>query len=200
MPVSATVLELKKKIELVLNLKVERQTLRYDNEEINNDQSIAYYDFKKNVATLVLHFKLLSGKPKFNLLVKSNREEFNVKVKETTLVAEVKKKVEKHSYSIKYLDFYHLSTKMDDDDLPLSAYYVSEARTAASRTSSSISLGFNLEEGERSNSVSNLMGIGGGGYGGSGGDNRRGGGGRDGEGYVRGVFASRASSSVFVIC
>ncbi|KAK1588845.1 hypothetical protein Q3G72_027764 [Acer saccharum] len=52
---------------------------------------------------------------------------------------------------------------------------------AASRTSSSISLGFNLEEGERSNSVSNLMGIGGGGYGGSGGDDRRGGGGRDGE-------------------
>ncbi|KAK1587329.1 hypothetical protein Q3G72_011798 [Acer saccharum] len=126
MPVSATVLELKKKIELVLNLKVERQTLRYDNEELNNDQSIAYYDFKKNVATLVLHFKLLSGKPKFNILVKSNREEFNLKVKETTLVAELKKKVEKHSYSIKYLDLYHLSTKMDDDDLPLSAYYVSE--------------------------------------------------------------------------
>ncbi|KAI9164734.1 hypothetical protein LWI28_001051 [Acer negundo] len=126
MPVSGTIFELKKKIESVLNLKVERQTLRYDNEELINDRSTAYYDFKKNVATLVLHFKLLSGKQKFNILVKSNREEFNVKVKETTLVAELKNKIEKHSYSIKYLDFYHLSTKMDADDLPLSAYYVSE--------------------------------------------------------------------------
>ncbi|KAK3211216.1 hypothetical protein Dsin_015922 [Dipteronia sinensis] len=52
MPVSATILKLKKKIESVLNLKAERQTLRYDNEELNNDRTIAYYDFKKNVATL----------------------------------------------------------------------------------------------------------------------------------------------------
>ncbi|KAI9177954.1 hypothetical protein LWI28_021036 [Acer negundo] len=94
MPVSATILELKKKIGSVLNLKVERQTLRHDNEELYNDRTIAYYDFKKNVATLVLHFKPLSGKPKFNITVKDGDDEFNFKVKETTLIADLIKKIE----------------------------------------------------------------------------------------------------------
>ncbi|KAK2662841.1 hypothetical protein Ddye_001415 [Dipteronia dyeriana] len=127
MPVSATILELKKKIESVLNLKAERQTLRHDNEELNNDRTIAYYNFKKNVATLVLHFKPLSGKPKFNITVKDGDDEFNVKVKETTLIADLIKKIEKCTgYSIKYMNLYHLSTKIEEEDLPITAYYISE--------------------------------------------------------------------------
>ncbi|KAK3185214.1 hypothetical protein Dsin_032500 [Dipteronia sinensis] len=97
MPISATILELKKKIKIesVLKLKAERQTLRHQNQELNNDRTIAYYDFKKNVATLVLHFKPLPGKPKFNITVKDGDDEFNVKVKETTLVADLFKEIEK---------------------------------------------------------------------------------------------------------
>ncbi|KAK4852268.1 hypothetical protein QYF36_022540 [Acer negundo] len=52
-----------------------------------------------------------------------------------------------------------------------------------------------LEEGERSNSVSNLMGIGGGGYGGSGCGNGRGGGGRDGGGYGGEIECTRRRSA-----
>ncbi|KAK3185215.1 hypothetical protein Dsin_032501 [Dipteronia sinensis] len=127
MPVSATIFELKKKIESVLNLKVERQTLRHDNEELNNGRTIAYYDFQKNVATLVLHFKPLSGKPKFNITLKDGNEEFNVKVKETTLIGDLIKKIEKcMGCSIKYMNLYHLSTKIEEEDLPITAYYISE--------------------------------------------------------------------------
>ncbi|KAK0588597.1 hypothetical protein LWI29_003049 [Acer saccharum] len=127
MPVSATILELKKKIESVLNLKAERQTLRHDNEELNNDRTIAYYDFKKNVATLVLHFKPLLGKPKFDITLKEGDDEFNVKVKETTSVADLIKKIEKcMGCSIKYMNLYHLSTKIEEEDLPITAYYIFE--------------------------------------------------------------------------
>ncbi|KAK0590138.1 hypothetical protein LWI29_023134 [Acer saccharum] len=128
MPISATILELKKKIESVLKLKAERQTLRHHNQELNNGRTIAYYDFKKNVATLVLHFKPLPGKPKFNVLVKSKYDEFNVKVKETTLVADLFKEIEKRlRYSlIKNYNVYHLSTKIEEEDLPVTAYYICE--------------------------------------------------------------------------
>ncbi|KAK1568726.1 hypothetical protein Q3G72_027927 [Acer saccharum] len=128
MAVSATILELKKKIKSVLNLKAERQTLRHDNEELNDDRTIVYYDFKKNVATLVLHFKPpLSGKPKFDITVKDGDDEFNVKVMETTSIADLIKKIEKCTgYSIKYMNLYHLSTKIEEEDLPITAYYISE--------------------------------------------------------------------------
>ncbi|KAL5766386.1 hypothetical protein ACOSP7_017003 [Xanthoceras sorbifolium] len=125
---TATILDLKKRIESVLNLKAERQILRtYDNQELNNDRTNAHYDFKKNVATLVLHFKPLPGKSKFNILVKVGDDEFNLKVKETTLVGDLIKKIEKRLIcSSKYMNLYHLSTKLEEEDLPLTTYYISE--------------------------------------------------------------------------
>ncbi|KAL5831759.1 hypothetical protein ACOSQ4_017113 [Xanthoceras sorbifolium] len=94
---TATILDLKKRIESVLNLKAERQILRtYDNQELNNDRTIAHYDFKKNV-------------------------------KETTLVGDLIKKIEKRLIcSSKYINLYHLSTKLEEEDLPLTTYYISE--------------------------------------------------------------------------
>lgn len=125
-PVSATIPDLKTRIETILGIAVGRQTLRYNNRELVNDQKIQHYNFGR-AAELILKVTPPAGRPRFNISAKSNyNAQVKVKVKETTRVSKLKKKLEEHwIFSTEDLTLYRLGQEMEDD-FPLSAYYISE--------------------------------------------------------------------------
>ncbi|KAK3211217.1 hypothetical protein Dsin_015923 [Dipteronia sinensis] len=91
MPISATILDLKERIQLFTGIVMTRQTLRFNNQELTNDRTIGHYGFGQ-FATLVLDVKPLNDQfPKFYILVKScNEQSKMIKVKETTLVGDLR--------------------------------------------------------------------------------------------------------------
>ncbi|KAK1587890.1 hypothetical protein Q3G72_017961 [Acer saccharum] len=125
MPISATVLDLKERIQLFTGIVMTRQTLRFNNQELTNDRTISHYGFGQ-FATLVLDVKPLNDQfPKFYILAKYGNEQSKmIKVKETTLVGDLRSKIERQ-FGIpgKLMSLYRLSHEMNDD-FPLSAYYV----------------------------------------------------------------------------
>ncbi|KAL5764668.1 hypothetical protein ACOSQ2_017262 [Xanthoceras sorbifolium] len=126
MPISATILDLKERIQLFTDIEMARQTLRFNDRELTNDQTISHYSFGE-FAQLVLDVKPLDNEPKFDILVKSCNEQSKlIRVKETTLVGELRSKIERR-FGIpgKLMNLYRLSEDMKDD-FPLSAYYVCE--------------------------------------------------------------------------
>ncbi|KAJ4724374.1 Ubiquitin domain-containing protein [Melia azedarach] len=124
MPISATILQLKERIEAVINILVLRQTLSFNDNVLRNDQTIDEFNFGK-FATVVLDVQPLAGQPKFNIFVQSSAEEVTaISVRETTLVAALKRKIEKSCGVLaKNVSLYHLSKEMEDE-FPLCAYYV----------------------------------------------------------------------------
>ncbi|KAK0604408.1 hypothetical protein LWI29_015381 [Acer saccharum] len=125
MPISATILDLKERIQLFTDICMTRQTLRFNNQELTNDRTISHYEFGQ-FATLVLGVKPLDDRyPKFFILVKSCNEQSKlIRVKETTLVGDLRSKIERH-FGIpgKLLSLFRLSQEMKDE-FPISAYYV----------------------------------------------------------------------------
>lgn len=116
---SATVLDLKEKIETILNVGVARQTLKFRNQVLMNDQTIGHWNFEQH-ASIVLCVKPLAGEPKFNISVENNYGEKTIlKVRENTLVDEVKGRLDKEwLFSSSWLTLKHLSVEMDDDFPP----------------------------------------------------------------------------------
>ncbi|KAJ4724367.1 Ubiquitin domain-containing protein [Melia azedarach] len=123
---SATIFDLKKKIESILEVGVSRQTLRFNNQVLTNERKIERYNFSQS-ATLVLLVAPLPGHPRLKICVKSPYElSSNIRVKETTLVADLKKEIsDRWIVAAKSMTLYRLSTKMEED-LPVSDYYVCE--------------------------------------------------------------------------
>ncbi|KAJ4724369.1 Ubiquitin domain-containing protein [Melia azedarach] len=124
MPSHATILQLKRKIEEIVKITVSRQTLRYNGNVLENNKAISEFRFG-NSATLDLSVQPLTQLRKFPVFVNSDDREFmDIWVKERTLVASLKRKIEKHGGILaKHVNLYHLATKMEDD-FPLSAYYI----------------------------------------------------------------------------
>lgn len=91
---SATVLDLKEKIETILNVGVARQTLKFRNQVLMNDQTIGHWNFEQH-ASIVL-CQATGWQPKFNISVENNYGEKTIlKVRENTLVDEVKGRLDK---------------------------------------------------------------------------------------------------------
>ncbi|KAH9790060.1 hypothetical protein KPL71_003270 [Citrus sinensis] len=125
MPMFATILDLKETIEEILDVDVARQTLNFNNQVLTNDQTIGHLNLGP-FAALALVVTPLAGQPKFNILVKSINEEINIRVKETTLVVDLKRKLERRcGILFEKITLHRLSKEMEDD-FPLSAYYVCE--------------------------------------------------------------------------
>lgn len=125
MPMFAPILDLKERIEEILDVDVARQTLNFNNQVLTNDQTIGHLNLGP-FAALALVVTPLAGQPKFNILVKSINEEINITVKETTLVVDLKRKLERRrGILIEKITLHRLSKEMGDD-FPLSAYYVCE--------------------------------------------------------------------------
>lgn len=135
LPWSATVLDLKEHIQFLLDVKIERQTLKANGEVLVSDQIVG----EEYIHTVFLEVSPLAGDPEFEIVLDYEGEEIKVRVKETTLVGELKGKIERrwgspgkhrslHRLSLvgnQSFLLYRLSTQMEDH-LPLSAYYVSE--------------------------------------------------------------------------
>lgn len=125
MPMFATILDLKETIEEILDVDVARQTLNFSNQVLTNDQTIGHLNLGP-FAALGLVVTPLAGQPKFNILVKYINEEINIRVKETTLVVDLKRKLERRCGILTEKITLHRLSKEMEDDFPLSAYYVCE--------------------------------------------------------------------------
>ncbi|KAJ4724376.1 Ubiquitin domain-containing protein [Melia azedarach] len=124
-PLSATINELKERIEALLDVHVTRQTLSFNRETLRDDKTVGYY-FSNLLphATVALAVQTLQGEPDFNISVKFEEDMIDVRVKETTLVYDLKGMIERRSGILsKHMKLLRLGTEMVDH-FPISSYYV----------------------------------------------------------------------------
>ena len=123
MLISATILELKERINELLNVEVARQTLWYSYTRLKNNCSIESYGFG-HCTWLALRVNPLMGQPKFNILVKFAGMVEHIRVRETQTVAELRNKISRHwSILVVNVALIGLSKKIKDH-VPLSTYHI----------------------------------------------------------------------------
>ena len=124
MSTASTILELKRRIEEDLNVRVGRQTLWFDQIVLKDVKTIAHYDFYSAAS---VHLTVMPEPEKeFFIVLKSSRPVADVKVKETNTVFDLKMKIQKlWGIEKKNVTLFRLSKEMEDD-LLLCAYYVYE--------------------------------------------------------------------------
>lgn len=127
--ISQTILELKQKIEDLTGVQVFRQTLDFDRRIMSNDKTVSYY-FGNEVypedppMPIALTVQPLEGQPRFNILVRFNDGMIGFVVRETTLVADLKRMIEECTHILsKYVKLRRLDKEMEDQ-FPLSEYYI----------------------------------------------------------------------------
>ncbi|KAL6339869.1 hypothetical protein AAG906_034957 [Vitis piasezkii] len=125
MPSSATILELKQKIEEDLNVKVARQTLLFNQINLNDEDAIADYGFH-SMTSIRLSVTPEPDKEFFIDLKSGTRPTTNVRVKESYKVADLKSKLQRlWGIEKKNIALSRLSKKMEDDHF-LYSYYIYE--------------------------------------------------------------------------
>lgn len=125
LPSSATILELKQKIEQNLNVKVARQTLFWSEQILQDEGPIASYGFD-SPAPVHLSVAREPSHEFFIDLSSRTRPLTNIRVKESYEVKDLKLKIQKlWGIETKNIALFRLSKKMEDHHL-LSSYYVYE--------------------------------------------------------------------------
>lgn len=94
MQVSATILDLKSQIQMLMNVDVERQTLLFKGEELMNHLVLGDFEFGQS-PTLVLHITPIA-QTKFNILVKFNAQQTRIMVDGATVVADLRAQIARH--------------------------------------------------------------------------------------------------------
>ncbi|KAJ4704927.1 Ubiquitin domain-containing protein [Melia azedarach] len=123
-PESITILEVKQQIEVLIKVEVDRQTLKFNNEELKNDKTIADYDIKSS-ADVALEVTPMPGDPRYDIVVKLSYQDGPVTVRQTSLVAEMRAKVARlWGIPLKNTTLKMGSIMIDDDEAPVSAYYL----------------------------------------------------------------------------
>ncbi|KAK7267708.1 hypothetical protein RIF29_20386 [Crotalaria pallida] len=123
---SETILDLKEKIQEVLDIEVHRQSLWYNNMELRDTEFIDACGFHRD-ATVILRVTSLPQHVKLHVLVKHIGSNGYVRVKETDMVHDLRRKVEKYwGIPLEFFTLYRLNIEMMDNH-PLYAYYINEA-------------------------------------------------------------------------
>ena len=126
MPSSATILDLKLKIQEDLDVKVKRQTLRFHHINLSDEDLISDYAFD-SLTSVYLSVVPEPEKEFFIVLKSRTRPTANVRVKESYKVKELKSKIKKlWGIEKKNISLFRLWERMDDDDDFLYSYYVYE--------------------------------------------------------------------------
>ncbi|KAJ4843807.1 hypothetical protein Tsubulata_009995 [Turnera subulata] len=143
---TATVLQMKQRIEMILGVPILRQTLKHRSMELRNDETFEYYGlFGGTGAGMVaagtssassnanydvqLTVAPLPGDPKFPILVvrspNAESHALPVNVRETYTVADLRRKLERRMGIFgSELTLFRLYQLMDQPFLPLSRYFV----------------------------------------------------------------------------
>ncbi|XP_038701895.1 uncharacterized protein LOC119998629 [Tripterygium wilfordii] len=141
---NATILHLKGLIELVMHVKASRQTLSFNGQVLDDNQTVEFYNLTAE-ATVMLAMTPLAGDPNFLIMLESGSRYHLVSVKETWLVEDLKAKIGR-LWAVPATDVTLMTRNGEEmeDGFPLSAYLVSEDST----------VGFKLNFGSVSQSLS----------------------------------------------
>ncbi|XP_038698068.1 uncharacterized protein LOC119995630 [Tripterygium wilfordii] len=121
----APIHHLKELIEVRMGVKAARQTLLFNDQELDNSETVESHNLTGG-DTLSLVMKPLDGNPKFSIQLKSESKNDTVEVREADLVDDLRGKIGRRwLYPFVEISLVHCGKEMEDG-FPLSAYLVCE--------------------------------------------------------------------------